>query len=547
MVWAKARGTLTSGEVDHILREIDATADGYFAREHGETKIADLVAFITCLPVEDDDQEEWSSIFDTEETGLSIGAKEGECGEGKTFDEHARMAREKQRYIYVVDKIENIEKRRQEFYAVAGKAAAMKFFIREAHSKNQELRVPLQLHVIRKDLNILPAGQPAIVYVTQQGAMQMDWTQWGDFEIVFDEVPDIFAVYKIRVKNHGDLLRHYIESGQQDGNCYLLGLTPEDRDLARTTDISDYDAVHHGLCVMMAQPNTLVWVKKKGWDDPAEGGKLEFFAVTSPLNLKPFSAVWMLGDELTKSVTAKVWAQKWGVTFDPVSFLKRQRIVPTKDRVTVKEGDVPLPAVSEWIREHAKGDPVLWTANEKLKDRSKLSSADYISPKAHGRNDLQHYTRVAWLAAMKASKFEIGTLREVCGMTAQDLTDWREYNTLYQFVMRSILRDFGSAVPVVVYVFSRKQAEYLQTRLGGTIHKAQGVIVDEPIRCIDQDGAMTPKERQKVKFWRDKMVAAGVTDVQDLPKASKLSEREIRLINATFARRGEAADLRVAA
>ena len=62
---------------------------------------------------------------------------------------------------------------------------------------------------------------------------------------------------------------------------------------------------------------------------------------------------------------------------------------------------------------------------------------------------------------MKASKFEIGTVRAVFGMTAQELVDWREFNAMYQFVMRCILRDFESAEPVVIYVFSRQQAEYL--------------------------------------------------------------------------------------
>ena len=103
--------------------------------------------------------------------------------------------------------------------------------------------------------------------------------------------------------------------------------------------------------------------------------------------------------------------------------------------------------MTEWIKEDAGRWPVLWTANERLRVKAKLDQRDFISPKAHGRNDLQHYKRVAWLAAMKASKFEIGTLHEVCGMTAADLTEWREFNAMYQFVMRCVLRDFSSAEP----------------------------------------------------------------------------------------------------
>jgi hypothetical protein len=550
MVWAKTSGDLTCGEMDHILRQIDATASGYFMARHGEQKAADLIDWIMSLPVEQR-QETWSPILERDETGIVVQVKEGECGEGKTHDELKRIAREKPRVVYVVDKIENIEKRKQEFFAIAGRLNAMRFLTREAHSQYNDLRVALQLFRIREELNQAPAGRPAIVFVTQAGAMQMDWSRWGDCEIVFDEVPDTFQMYRIDATRHPEVLRRYVRPEMDDGDCYGLGLTGVGRDLARTTAVDDYDKVHHGLCVMLNKPNTHVWVKKRAWDNPTDGGVTEFFAITAPLNLAPFSAVRLLGDEAMKSVTVRGWSQKWGVSFEPIDFDRRKRVIPTAARVTIKyvsdhrdssitrfrEGDMPLDAWSTWVKQDAGGEPVLWSANDRLKAKVKLDLADHISPKAHGRNDLQHYTRVAWFVAMKASKFEIATLKEVCGMSSQELTEWREYNAMYQFVMRCALRDFGSTVPVVIYVFSRSQAQYLQDRLGGRIEKVAGVVIDKPSRAIDAEGAMTDAERQKVSYWRKKMTKAGVSDVRDLPGASKkLTEREMRLVDATFGR-----------
>ncbi|WP_267360927.1 MULTISPECIES: hypothetical protein [unclassified Methylobacterium] len=549
MVWAKTGGKLSYGEVDRLLRQIDATDGDHFIRVHGEQKAADLMDWIMDLPAEET-EEDWSSIVDTDETGLTVLVKEGECGEGKTHDELARIAREGGRAVYVVDKIETIEKRRQEFFEIAGPRTAVRFRIEVAHSQRHDLRVPLQLFGIRKRLDEEPAGKPALVFVTQAAAAQMDWSQWGDCTIVYDEVPDIFEVFRIDAANHRDVLCKYVRPEAEDGACYSLGLTGAGRNLARATDVDDYDKVHHGLCVLLAKANTFVWVKRKAWDDPAEGGRLEFFAIVSPLNLSAFKAVRLLGDEATKSVTVKAWSEKWGVGFEAIEFERRQRLVPTADRVTIRyfsqhrdssitrfrEGDTPLEAVSGWIKEDADAEPVLWTANERLRAKAKLDQRDYISPKAHGRNDLQHYKRVAWLAAMKASQFEIGTLREVCGMTAQELIDWREYNALYQFVMRCVLRDFASAEPVVIYVFSKRQAEYLHGRLGGRIEHVPGVIIDEPVRSLDGEGAMSDAERSKVAYWRKKMAAADIADVRLLPKSSKLTEREIRLTNATFER-----------
>jgi len=102
--------------------------------------------------------------------------------------------------------------------------------------------------------------------------------------------------------------------------------------------------------------------------------------------------------------------------------------------------------------------------------------------------------------------------------------------------MRCALRDFCSAEPVVIYVFSRRQADYLQRRLGGTVEHVPGVIIDKPVRCLDEGGAMSDAERQKVRYWRGKMLKAGVTDVRLLPKAGLLTDREAGLVNTTFVR-----------
>ena len=44
MVWAKTGGTLSYGEMDRILPEIDATAADYLIQHHGEEKAAELIA-----------------------------------------------------------------------------------------------------------------------------------------------------------------------------------------------------------------------------------------------------------------------------------------------------------------------------------------------------------------------------------------------------------------------------------------------------------------------------------------------------------------------
>ena len=190
MIWTKTGGDLSFGELRHLVDQIDKTADGYLLRVHGEPKIVDLIAFIMSCVVNplDDDR---CSLLEHDDVELTIMVKQAECGQGKTHDELHRIARERNRYVYVVDKIDNMAKREEEFFAVAGAKTAISFFVRKAHSENP-LRVPLQLVNIRKDLNALKSSASALVFVTQQAAAQMDWTYWSDFEIILDEVPDCF-------------------------------------------------------------------------------------------------------------------------------------------------------------------------------------------------------------------------------------------------------------------------------------------------------------------------------------------------------------------
>ena len=88
----------------------------------------------------------------------------------------------------------------------------------------------------------------------------------------------------------------------------------------------------------------------------------------------------------------------------------------------------------------------------------------------------------------------------------------------------------------------------MRRRLGGTIEKVPGIVIDKPVRCTHGGGAMTSAERKKVQYWREKMGKAGGCDLRLLPKATKLTEREMELVNATFEKLAvEPTPLRIAA
>ena len=83
---------------------------------------------------------------------------------------------------------------------------------------------------MREELDRLPAGKAIIVFVTQLGAMHMDWSNWGDFEIIFDEVPEIFTTFQIKAKTHAGLLKEHGQTDNRDTAqrlAWVCALAPE--------------------------------------------------------------------------------------------------------------------------------------------------------------------------------------------------------------------------------------------------------------------------------------------------------------------------------
>ena len=93
---------------------------------------------------------------------------------------------------------------------------------------------------------------------------------------------------------------------------------------------------------------------------------------------------------------------------------------------------------------------------------------------------------------------------------------WREYNPLYQFVMRSALRDYESDANVNVYVFDRHQAEYLHERTGMPIAHVPGVLAVDAVSTGGRppsERPLTGTERSRASRERKKALAmaAGAT------------------------------------
>lgn len=532
-VWKMTDAGLTYGEMAHLFVEIDATKGGYFQTKYGADKTNELLRWYFLIPAEGAN-DNWKPILSREDIGLTIDAVEAQCGEGKTHNEINRMMVERGRYVFAVPKIDDIRSMRGTIEKTIGVRAS----IHEVHSQSGFDRVSSQLRLLKRDLDRKNKKRPFVIVLTTHAAMLTnDWKAWSGFELIIDEVPENFFSIDVNIKDYP--LEGLIRIAKDDdGACHRVRITAKGRQALK--------AGGHELLTNLTRGNMETWVQKSDWASRSGREVVTFFSLYTPKNLAQFKAVRLLGDEATKSITLRIWQEKWGVKVNQLPAPSRPRVVPISERLTIRyfseQADASLELfikkrpdllkdVADFIvREHPEED-ILWTANERLRGNIKICGT-YITPRSHGRNDLQHHAVQAWLTAMKPSQSTANLIKGICGMTYQDLVGWREYNVLYQFAMRGNLRDPDSDQKVIIYVFSKKQADYLSQRMGGIIEFFGDKLPSFVAVSAPKTESLTEAERQRVSQWAKKMILAGATKFEDLPDTVHKQKVDPKLIPA---------------
>jgi hypothetical protein len=245
---------------------------------------------------------------------------------------------------------------------------------------------------------------------------------------------------------------------------------------------------------------------------------------------------------------------------------KWKRTTPLKDRVRLfyfaskdePRGSVTgynersLPKIIRWFQDNNPGQTLI-TTNRRFEhlfekpDDTHVDTAQregiyrerngkkidllWVPPKMAGTDIYKDMTNVAFFAAMRPSGDEVAFVQKSLLITEADIIRWREYNTLFQFVMRICQRKFKSAEVANVYVFDEWQAEYLRERFGGCLEYRQITNVFPPVK-ISKGGGSKPKavngetrsavERKREQRLRDKEKAATAKEFDTAPALARL-------------------------
>lgn len=472
---------------------------------------------------------------------------DAQCGQGKSWSMLEHITKQRRLWIYACDKILTLNERASDLVELNNGTAnpsALEFTKiykgKVEKGRNGEAleveysdSVLTEIHRAKADLTKridngdIDAG---VLFITHRALVMMDWTGFERFSLVVDEIPEAVCDFTRSLHNISAIqLAKYMQIIGDDGGCYEMGATELGRERAATVSFDEFEEIFSGLVTMANDAASTLWVEKGEWDGAlanrsSRKKSLGFFSLFRASCVQNFVQVYVLGDELLQSRLYKAWSKIDDVKFKEAEFWHggRQRRYALKDRVTVHyfcddnasfgriaKSDDPLAKISIFLADNVD-EQILYSVNERNLTRTtrlEAAGAKWISPKAHGRNDLQDFSTLVWLACMKTSGQARKLYEDYIGMTAKELDREKDFNACYQFIMRGVLRKFDSGEHCDVYVFSKEQAEYLRGRLGGCpVKKIQGLVANSNKKCgrpskakvpKPKKPAMTPAERQR--------------------------------------------------
>ncbi|MEQ5039114.1 type III restriction endonuclease subunit R [Providencia rettgeri] len=118
-----------------------------------------------------------------------------------------------------------------------------------------------------------------------------------------------------------------------------------------------------------------------------------------------------------------------------------------------------LKKIYNYLNDKLKDEEFYWTQNSL--DDQKLNNGTKISPDPRGLNQYSKIKTCVWLACMRPSDVEAAQCKLFFELSMAEIHHAREYESLHQFVLRGISRDYNSTEIQTVYVFDKFQANYL--------------------------------------------------------------------------------------
>lgn len=198
-----------------------------------------------------------------------------------------------------------------------------------------------------------------------------------------------------------------------------------------------------------------------------------------------------------------------------------------------------LQRVYDYLSEILDDQEYYWTNNNT--DKHKLHKDYKISPDARGHNDYKERSTCVWLACMRPDDTEAKLCELLLKITGKDIHQAREYESLHQFTLRGISRQFDSTVTQIVYVFDKWQAESLSKNIEhipGVLENDVPGVPGRPkgVKNVSRLPALSSTKSKRFSRWKNDNPGLELTSFQSFLQSGVNSNLSIDDTTAMWGR-----------
>lgn len=424
---------------------------------------------------------------------MKIYYDESYAGAGKTERAINSIVRQKCKVLFITERIESFAELEARIRKRAAELATAPI-VDQVYSSHAQ-----RLGSVSRQIEALPYRHRfcdhVIVIATHAAMLRSDFSEFGGWHIVVDEVPGLLDFEEKCTHLDAAFFQTYYDLEQaKDGWCFVKP-TPAGSALSVASVLADQShehlAVFHRRVLEASSGGShrCVLVNLPSWDAMCDEKVQWCWASAFSLKeLEPFASITLLGNRFRSDVGSLIsqrlslgdieWEAlppvKRAFQFRPVhiSYFSETRAA-SRYLFESEAGQVMLREIGERLARELGGTQHIWTANSIAKNRAGaqptkalleeagLKQGDYLSPRQAGTNRHMRVSHAAAIYSAKASP-NLVSLLDVLGIDRRAWERSIEHETILQFVTRTSVRDHDNCSPVHLWVFDREQALYLK-------------------------------------------------------------------------------------
>ncbi|MEG3164732.1 hypothetical protein U1701_09020 [Sphingomonas sp. PB2P19] len=393
-------------------------------------------------------------------------------GTGKTYDQISRMANDPGLYLFAVDKRDLMVERRttlEEMARIGGRNIHI-MEIRSAFAGEVDGTV-----CVRVAIEALPTTYESghvVVFCTHEGLKSANLERFDEWHLVIDEALSLWDQCKLQTSISTGLLEQLfvIEPGEVASR-----IVPRSTLGRREFHLDTLAAPVAALHARASDGRNIVVTHLESWAELAENPAWTWWSLWSPAQLCAFQSVVILAAGFDTSLFYRLCQSiAPDVDWHPMKKVGLERSY-TPRRLTIRyfaeghhasryrfnsvAGQAGLAKIAGYLS--LRPGPRIWSCNSREHPTfSARLPHGYISPRQAGSNRYAHIDEAAFIYTSKPHEHERRILTAL-DVDPQAVIESREFDTIYQFIARTSVRDAASSRPVTAYVYDRVQADTL--------------------------------------------------------------------------------------